>query len=284
MKIYLYPAKIEGEKKHILYNGIIANNNTELTDNINECDYIFLDFRDIIGIRNFECPEKTVIIDFWDNPKVMFDSTCLLYFKRSVVDKWSNTFTKYTREVFPISYCIKNECLNFKITPDNERKTDVSALFRTDKNKGYRKNVAKLVENKFKNYNIHVGLCGQASHYGRGNFQQEYYDKMLDSKIIVTCNPDKWEGDYRLFEALSTGAFILVDKMMTPVKNPFIDGEHLVYYDRKNLPDLERKILYYLKNDEERIRIAKNGYEHAMKYHKASDRIDEILEHLPPKN
>ena len=47
---------------------------------------------------------------------------------------------------------------------------------------------------------------------------------MLPSKIVVTCNPTGWEGDYRTWEALTSGALILVDKMITPLINPLITG------------------------------------------------------------
>lgn len=46
---------------------------------------------------------------------------------------------------------------------------------------------------------------------------------MKNSKIIVICNPDNWEGDYRLFESLSCKCLVFSDKMITPVINNFID-------------------------------------------------------------
>jgi len=108
------------------------------------------------------------------------------------------------------------------------------------------------------------------------NVGREYVDKMLRSKIVVNCNPDDWEGDYRLFETLSCGSLALVDKMITPVVNPFEHKKHLGYYD--SLEDLGSQIEYYLDNDDERKKIARDGYEYALEHHKTSDRIDEILE------
>jgi len=46
------------------------------------------------------------------------------------------------------------------------------------------------------------------------------------------------------------------------------------------LRDLNNKLHYYLKNNEIRETIAKEGNAFALKYHKSSDRIDEILSHL----
>mgnify|MGYP001288080589 CR=1 FL=1 len=45
---------------------------------------------------------------------------------------------------------------------------------------------------------------------GRNSIQMDYYEKMFHSKIVVTCNPDNWEGDYRTWEALSTGSLVFV--------------------------------------------------------------------------
>ena len=68
---------------------------------------------------------------------------------------------------------------------------------------------------------------------------------MLPSKIVVTCNPTGWEGDYRTWEALTSGALILVDKMITPIINPLINGKHVVFNDLNNLMELKNKILFY---------------------------------------
>jgi len=103
---------------------------------------------------------------------------------------------------------------------------------------------------------------------------------MFDSKIIVTCNPKEWEGDYRTWKALSCGALVMVNNMLTPIINPLIDKEHIIFYDKNNLDNLKQKIIFYLKDDNLREKIAKNGNDFVLKYHKTSDRIDEILSHL----
>jgi spore maturation protein CgeB len=125
---------------------------------------------------------------------------------------------------------------------------------------------------------IHVGVIGNDGATGRNSIQEPYYTMMSRSKIVITCNPDNWEGDYRLFEALSSGALVVSDYMITPVKHPFIDKEHILYYDRNNFSGLKEIVEYYLAHDDERKKIAQNGYTHAHTYHTASDRIQEILE------
>ena len=55
----------------------------------------------------------------------------------------------------------------------------------------------------------------------------------------------------------------------------FIPGEDLVLYD--SVDDLIQKIDYYLSHEEERLQIAKNGYEKVKRYHTYDTRLTEIL-------
>ena len=64
--------------------------------------------------------------------------------------------------------------------------------------------------------------------------------------------------------------------------NKFVDGEHLVYYN--SFSTLKSKIKFYLEHLSEAQKIATSGYEHAMKYHKTSDRIDEIINTIKNEN
>ena len=102
----------------------------------------------------------------------------------------------------------------------------------------------KFIKDNFSNYNIHVGIIGKAGRVGRTTIQKPYYERMFNSKIVVTCNPKDWEGDYRTWEALSSGALVMVDKMLTPIVNPLIDKEHIIFYDKNNLDDLKQKIIF----------------------------------------
>ena len=280
-----------GEKK-VIYNGLLNNKKVILTNRISNCDYIFLDFRDVNPIfikflRKYKLLRKTVMIDFRDSKDDVFPFPVLKYFKRSIVDKSDMRnlkIQKYRREIIPISYSIKEEILRmpeFTNIESNSRHIDISIFFQIkNPNRIYRDKVANFIKNNFSNLNIHVGIVGKIGETGRNTIQKAYYNKMLHSKIVVTCNPNNWEGDYRLFEALASGAFVFVDKMKTPIKNPFINEEHLIYYDILDLEELKEKILYYLEHNEERKKIALNGNKYAKKYHMSRNRVDEILSHL----
>lgn len=42
----------------------------------------------------------------------------------------------------------------------------------------------------------------------------KYFDKMTHAQIVVTVNPGNWEGDFRLWESMCTGALVFVDPIM----------------------------------------------------------------------
>ncbi len=292
IKIYVPPIekfdlqKNKGEINHVIKDGVNLNKKTELVNTPEESDFIFLDFRHLNGRSGYnnQIPKKwlykTVIIDYKDDQN-LFDIECLHYFKRSVVGT-NGKFIDYKKNVHPISYAVKNNCLEHNKEKYIDRKIDISVFLRRPHQRikpdmTNREIVAEFISKKFKNKNIFVGISGIDGEAGRmDEDNQSYYETMLNSKIVVTCNPDKWEGDYRLFEALSCGPMVMVDSMITPVKNPFVNKKHLIYYN--SLTELENEINYYLNNEEERNRIANEGYSHTLTYHKSSDRIDEILE------
>lgn len=270
-----------GTKKNILYNGLLANINVLITKDIDLCDYIFLDFRDFNKIKNYKSDylKKLVIIDYRDDPNKVFNTKCLKYFKRSIVNKKNMKLINYNREIIPISYCLKQEVLQFENLFEYDRYIDIAIFFSTSGD-SYRNKIARFIKEKFSNYNIFVGLSGINGSIGRNSIQMDYYEKMFHSKIVVTCNPDNWEGDYRTWEALSTGSLVFVDNMLTPITYPLINEKHIIFYDKNNLLELAEKILFYLNNLELAKKISKQGNHHALKYHKPSDRIDDILSYL----
>ena len=279
--IFIENENIVGAKKNILHNGLLSNINVSITKDIDLCDYIFVDFRDFNKIKNYKSGhlKKLVIIDYRDSPYAVLNIKCLKYFKRSVVNKRNMKLTNYNREIIPISYCLKEEVLQFENLFEYDRYIDI-AIFFTTSGGSYRNKIARFIKEKFSNYNIFVGLSGSDGSVGRNSIQMDYYEKMFHSKIVVTCNPDNWEGDYRTWEALSTGSLVFVDNMITPIKYPLINEEHVIIYDKNNLLELSEKIMFYLNNLELAKKISKQGNQHALKYHKPSDRIDEILSYL----
>lgn len=103
---------------------------------------------------------------------------------------------------------------------------------------------------------------------------------MFNSKIIVTVNPAQWEGDFRLWESLCSGALVFVDPLFVPHQYPLIHGEHVIYFSNSNKTDLWSKLDYYRNHPDEARQIAINGYLHAMKYHRTVNMIDYFLRTL----
>merc|ERR1711918_122615 len=108
---------------------------------------------------------------------------------------------------------------------------------------------------------------------------------MVRAKIIVTSNPSNWEGDFRLCEALASGALIFVDQMYVPRQYEFKENKHLVVYNNWNKTDLFEKLDAYRvgSQKENARRIAVSGYLHAMRYHRAANLIDYIFPTLQIK-
>lgn len=107
---------------------------------------------------------------------------------------------------------------------------------------------------------------------------------MYNSKIIVTVNPAFWEGDFRLWEALCTGALIFVDPLYVPHQYPLIGDKHVIFFNNHNQTELFMKLDYYRNNPYKAREIAVNGYLFAMKYHRTVNIIDYVLRSAHLKN
>ncbi len=119
-------------------------------------------------------------------------------------------------------------------------------------------------------------------------FGKNYLRHLRDTKIVVTGNPSRWEGDFRLYEAFLSGALVFVDKMfiLDFMPNPPVHGKHWVQYDPGDKEDFMTKLAYYSDpaNLEEAEAIARAGYEFVLKHHMTVNRVDYILNHEKVKS
>jgi hypothetical protein len=98
------------------------------------------------------------------------------------------------------------------------------------------------------------------------------------SKIVFNYSI-KNDINMRIFEALMSGSMLITNRIKNNGFNElFEENKDLVIFD--NWKDLKRKIEYYLKNEEEREKIALSGYQKAINYHKYEDRVKFILEKI----
>lgn len=124
------------------------------------------------------------------------------------------------------------------------------------------------------NLTTFVGIRGRAKEAGRRRVESEYIDTLLDAKILVVTQRDAWIDHYRLFEAMVGGCMVMTDALL--VKPPgIVNGTHLVEFS--SAAELEALALYYLQHADERIAIARQGRDMAMRQHRTWHRVEEII-------
>jgi hypothetical protein len=123
-------------------------------------------------------------------------------------------------------------------------------------------------------YNMHIGKTGGGQTEGRRTPQEDYCRLMATTKIIVTATPDGWEGDYRLMEAMSSGALVLHNRMVLPPVG-LEDGKHWIVYD--NHIDMLEKVYYYMANQDAAKEIGQAGKKYVMENHRPHHRVESWL-------
>ncbi len=93
--------------------------------------------------------------------------------------------------------------------------------------------------------------------------------------LNMTNRPIKTGLPLRIFDIMGAGGF-LISNYQAEIPEHFVPGEDIVLYD--SIPDLLNKIDYYLEHDDERIAIAKSGYEKVKMYHTYDVKLKKILE------
>jgi hypothetical protein len=126
-------------------------------------------------------------------------------------------------------------------------------------------------------------IYSQINSDSRTTVSKKYFDLMHNAQIIITVNPSDWEGDFRLWESMATGALVFVDPIFAPHPYPLVHGEHVIMFSNSNQTDLWTKLDYYRAHPGEARRIAVNGYLQAMKYHRTVNMLDYVLRSLHVK-
>ncbi len=288
IKIFYVPQPKENRETHLINQGLRNNLRVELVDNVKESDFVFLFAfasrdRHLYG-EDVAPSGKTVLIDYVDNPRWYCSGNWLAYFKRSWVDRIDRD--GYTESVpisrpsnfYPLTMAIMDE---FIIKENMERNMALSCSLRTVKRHSNRRKILKFLRSMNVQGKVQIGEFN-AGHMRRFNApdMRDYFRLLKRSKIVVTCNPGKWEGDHRTWEAFANGPLVFVDETLTPLVHPLVDGEHCIFYDLSDpgLVRLKDKLLFFMKNPNLAGMIARAGHKFAMKYHRSSNRIDEILD------
>lgn len=106
-------------------------------------------------------------------------------------------------------------------------------------------------------------------------FKESKINLNMSLKTIQTGIP------LRVFDVFGAGGF-LITNYQSDLLGVFEPGQDLVVYEDSE--DLRNKVEFYLKNPEERERIAGNGYEKVKEYHSYKVRIGTILENIREKD
>lgn len=229
-------------------------------------------------------PTKLVVLDEGDGSgfygKVK-EHDYLLYLKRSWIKKTDGAYTgvgkRYSRNYFPMAYSVSDsyfDAAHTKSGPD--RNLDIVCSNRPTERQPTRARVVKWVSD-FLETTGREGIAGEVNAGGRKEINKAYFAAMRSAKIVVTCNPSFWEGDFRTFEALASGALVFVDEMYVPHPRPFRHGVHVIVYDNSDQADFDSKLAYYLAHPDEARAIANAGLRHALRYHRAVSRMDFVL-------
>ena len=104
------------------------------------------------------------------------------------------------------------------------------------------------------------------------------HTEFLNSGLMVVQNSRWKEITRRIFEGMACGKMVLTDNLPaeTGLRDLFIDGEDIVYYD--DMFDCIEKMNYYNENENERERIAYNGMLKVVANHTQKQRVDGLIE------
>jgi hypothetical protein len=210
----------------------------------------------------------------------------------------------HTNDEIPILYsplilresfvnAIVNATLGAKVHT-TERPTDVGFFW----NNGdfihyafYRRDIAKLVKtlhhskitSKIVMKNEVDLVYTDVKGYNVGNVQFDYVTRLLGCKIVVVTQRDEWEDQYRLMESLASGALVMTDEMLA-MPGGLVDKLNVVIYDSPQT--LKKLIRYYLhpNHEQERKRIALEGYRLVMGRHRCWHRLEELIYGQPLTN
>ncbi|MFP4499589.1 MAG: glycosyltransferase [Candidatus Hydrogenedentota bacterium] len=110
------------------------------------------------------------------------------------------------------------------------------------------------------------------------SYPQEVYSRRLhESRVGLNCFGFGFDT-VRYWELPAHGCMLLSERMPIRIPDNFKDGEQAVFFE--DLPDLERKLDYFLEDPDVCLRIARAGHEHLRKHHTGSARARQLLARL----
>lgn len=145
----------------------------------------------------------------------------------------------------------------------------------------------QLLEYLCKNHDIKIWGLGIKSipddslirsKYAGQSWGIDMYDIMSHSKITLNCHinmAENYANNLRLYEATGVGALLITD-WKENINDIFEDGKEIITY--KTPEECNELIGYYLKNDDERQKIALAGQKRTLNEHNYIIRMQEFLD------
>jgi hypothetical protein len=205
-----------------------------------------------------------------DIPKVFYaiDSHLTLNFHRNIIHDFDIVFAAQ-KDCIPKLKEIKEQIfwLPLACDPDVHKKHEIPKLFdigfvgSVDIRYVQRINLLKKLYEKYDVLASNVKYTNMSKIYSQSKIG---FNKSLRSDLNM-----------RVFEVMSSGTMLLTDRISNGMEELFKNKKHLVLYnDEKEMLDLAE---YYLRNEEERERIARAGQKEVQENHTYDHRAKEML-------
>ena len=113
-------------------------------------------------------------------------------------------------------------------------------------------------------------------------FGKNMFNVLKNTKILINKHIEDTEyaGNMRLFEGTGLGCLLITDYKKDLEKLFKIDHDIVIYDDEKQIFD---KISHYLKDNNSRINIAKNGYNKTISFHNYLNRVNNLDKFIKKK-
>jgi len=167
------------------------------------------------------------------------------------------------KECYWVPWAVDEISEDFKFLSDKERIWDI-CFIGTDGKHSLRKVGLEILKMNYPN-----------SYFGRIHYTEllNYYSK---ARIVVNY-PINNDINARMFESMGAGALLINHKIKNNGFNElFKENEHLVLFEDIT-KELKEKVDYYLKNKEEREKIAYDGFQYVKNNHTYRHRLIQIF-------
>lgn len=250
--------------------GLHDHTDVVLVDDWHDAEAVFAHHYCFAGNMKRAFPGKrTVFFDLDDGTSVQ-NVNADVYLKRNYLGARGSFSPAREPNVHPFNFMAMDEYF-----PDEDRPRTIDVCCTLRGGQGLRNEVLKVLRAAFggrKNV-----LLNPVSDGGLIGLSRPYLNAMWRSKIVVTCSPCRWEGDNRTFEALASGAMVIMDRhrIVEPAPRNF---KHVIYFDDPE--SIPATVNGYLLHDDERVRIGTAGMHFTRAYHTGKARIQYVFKLL----